>query len=443
MKIAILGNMNNNGFSIMRYLRDLGEEADLLLFEDDGIGSSAHFSIKSDTWDYNKWRPFVKTLPAVNSYGQALSNNFISRIILKIIYPLRLLLKSKNALLTKPAKICDIDKLKQILCNYDFIIGSGATPAIMNSLNMKLSIFFAYSIGIEYLHEEFFALYRKSKNPIIKFISNKMFLMQAKGIRESKVSINTEFTFTKEAFEAIGCKTEVCHLPTVYAYEQPIEDNFSIDLKKILKEIDDLNDGFVIISHARHQWKRPKNFTSSQWKNLTKNNDWLLHAYNSFLKLKPESNSLLILFEYGEDFQASKDLCSLLGIDKNVRWMPLMQRKEILEIIDKSNIGVGEFYDSGLIWGSTGWEVLSKGKPLIQGFKSDKIKFFKEFGHKLPPILVSNSEKQITEHLIKMYDNRDSLYEIGLQSQNWFKEVNGHNAARKIIKLLKDVPSIK
>ena len=168
MKIAILGNMNNNGFSIMRYLRDLGEEADLLLFEDDGIGSSAHFSIKSDTWDYNKWRPFVKTLPAVNSYGQALSNNFISRIILKIIYPLRLLLKSKNALLTKPAKICDIDKLKQILCNYDFIIGSGATPAIMNSLNMKLSIFFAYSIGIEYLHEEFFALYRKSKNPIFQ-----------------------------------------------------------------------------------------------------------------------------------------------------------------------------------------------------------------------------------------------------------------------------------
>ena len=45
MKIAILGNMNNNGFSIMRYLRDIGEEADLLLFEDDGVASSAHFSI--------------------------------------------------------------------------------------------------------------------------------------------------------------------------------------------------------------------------------------------------------------------------------------------------------------------------------------------------------------------------------------------------------------
>ena len=148
--------------------------------------------------------------------------------------------------------------------NYDFIIGSGASPAIMNSLNKKLSLFFAYSIGIEYLYEEFFALYRKSKNPIIKFISNKMFLMQAKGIRESQISINTEFTVTKEAFQAIGCKTEVCHLPTVYAYENHIEDDFSLDLKNILKEINDLNDGFVIVSHARHQWKKPKDFSLSQ-----------------------------------------------------------------------------------------------------------------------------------------------------------------------------------
>ena len=438
MKIAILGNMNNNGFSIMRHLRDLGEEADLLLFEDDGIGSSAHFSIKSDTWYYNKWLPFIKTLPAVNSYGQALSRDFICRIILNMVYPLRILLRSENALLTKPAKTKDIEKLQEILGNYDFIIGSGATPAIMKSLNNKLSIFFAYSIGIEYIHEDLFSLYRKSKNPLIRFISNKMFLMQAKGIRESKISLNTEFTFTKEAFHAIGCETEACHLPTVYAYEQPIEDDFSVDLKNILKEINELDDGFVIVSHARHLWKKPKYFTSFQWKNITKNNDWLLRAFNSFLELKPKSNSLLVLFEYGEDFQASKDLCSIMGIDKNVRWMPLMQRKEILEIIDNSNIGVGEFYDSGLIWGSTGWEVLSKGKPLLQGFKTDEDQFFKEFGHNLPPILVANSEKQITEHLIRLFDNRDHLAKIGLESRNWFQDVNGLNAGKKIIKVLKD-----
>jgi len=443
MKIAILGNMNNNGFSLMRHLRDLGEEADLLLFEDDGTGPSSHFSIKTDTWDYKKWQPFIKTLPAVNSYGQALSKDSIYRIVLYMVYLLRLLLLSKNALLTKPAKTKDIQALKEILGNYDFIIGSGATPAIMKSLNKKLSIFFAYSMGIEYLYEEFFSLYRKSKNPLIRFISNKMFALQAEGIRESKISLNTEFTVTKEAFQLIDCKTEACHLPTVYPYEKPIEDDFSNDLKGILKEINELEDGFVIVSHARHQWKKPKEFTSLQWKNLTKNNDWLINAFNSFLDLRPESNSLLVLFEYGEDFQASKNLCLLLGIDKNIRWMPLMQRKEILEIIDNSSIGVGEFYNSGLIWGSTGWEVLSKGKPLLQGFKTDEDQYFKEFGHNLPPILVANSEKHITDHLIRMFDNRDYLAKIGLESKNWFEEISGPNAGRSIIKLLKDGASRK
>ena len=38
MKIAILGNMNNNGFSLLRYLLDLNQDADLLLFKDDEIG---------------------------------------------------------------------------------------------------------------------------------------------------------------------------------------------------------------------------------------------------------------------------------------------------------------------------------------------------------------------------------------------------------------------
>ena len=44
MKIVILGNMNNNGFALMRYLRDLGADAHLFLFANDGTGSLSHFA---------------------------------------------------------------------------------------------------------------------------------------------------------------------------------------------------------------------------------------------------------------------------------------------------------------------------------------------------------------------------------------------------------------
>ena len=49
--------------------------------------------------------------------------------------------------------------------------------------------------------------------------------------------------------------------------------------------------------------------------------------------------------------------------------MPNLPRKEILKLIEKSSLGLGEFYLEDVMWGGTGWEILSMGKPLIQGFK--------------------------------------------------------------------------
>ena len=124
MKIGILGNMNNNGFALLRYLRDLGEDAYLLLFRDDETGFSSHFSIKSDTWEYDKWKPFIKDLSAVNSYSQAISSNPFNRFILFLAYLVRKLINSPSAILTRPPKNSDIDTINKKVCksvNADFV----------------------------------------------------------------------------------------------------------------------------------------------------------------------------------------------------------------------------------------------------------------------------------------------------------------------------------
>ena len=46
MKIALLGNMNNNHFAIARYLRDQGFDAHVLLFDDE----YNHFLPSCDTY---------------------------------------------------------------------------------------------------------------------------------------------------------------------------------------------------------------------------------------------------------------------------------------------------------------------------------------------------------------------------------------------------------
>ena len=67
MKIAIIGNMNNNGFALMRYFRDLGADAHLLLYANDSIDTLSHFKPEDDAWDYSKWAPYVHQTPIINS----------------------------------------------------------------------------------------------------------------------------------------------------------------------------------------------------------------------------------------------------------------------------------------------------------------------------------------------------------------------------------------
>jgi hypothetical protein len=66
-RIAIVGNMNNGGFAIMRYFRDLGADAYLLPYLTDGSGNLAHFAPEADSWTIERWQPFIRQLNFPNT----------------------------------------------------------------------------------------------------------------------------------------------------------------------------------------------------------------------------------------------------------------------------------------------------------------------------------------------------------------------------------------
>ena len=433
LKICILGNMNNNGFALLRYFRDLGLDAYLLLFQNDQSGNSSHFSIKADTWNYSKWEKYIKPIPAVNGYGQALSNRFINRLILSILYLFRKVFGSQNAIFTKPPRRKDIKELTFILKKYDVFIGSGATPAIFHSMNIQLDLFFPYSQGIEFLNEEYFSHYRKSKIPIVKYFANEMYKMQSRGISETKVSLTVNEELTNSAYGKISVKPKVSALPIVYPYEKPNKNLFTNNLKHILQLI--LKYDYILISHVRHQWVCPKAFSNKKWRLINKNNNWIIEAYEKFLIERPNSNSVLIFFEYGVDSQESKTLCDEKNISNNIIWLPKMLRKEILELIKNCSVGIGEFYQTESFWGSCGWEIFSKGVPLIHGYNKNIDNFKQEYGYAPPPILVANTIESILNHLIEMNDNPKLRKITGQNSQDWFRKYNGYEAAKNIINI--------
>ena len=76
MKVAIIGNMNNNNFSLLRYLRDSNIDATLFLFENDGNYFSSHFNYTSDTFEVEKWEAHITKTKIINSRSQVLGFNF-------------------------------------------------------------------------------------------------------------------------------------------------------------------------------------------------------------------------------------------------------------------------------------------------------------------------------------------------------------------------------
>ena len=430
MKIAILGNMNNVGFVLLRHLRDLGVDAHLLLYKDDGVGHSSHFLLESDSWEVERWQKYVHHLPVSNSYGTALSKFLIARIILQLAYFLRKILRSDNAHLTKPASIEEISDLKKILSNYDKFIGSGGSPAIFESIHLNLNIFFPYAIGIENYNERFFFSLTKSINPFVRYIAIKMRKLQGDGILNSRKKINSDISQTKEAYDELGVDPVYNYPPHLYN-EKPDSSLYSESLRDAIKEISKYE--YKLISHSRHQWVKPYELTSEEFFHISKNTNFLIEGFAKFLKTA-KKETILVFFEYGEDYLSSKSLIKKLGIEKYIYWLPIMKRKDILEIIKVCDVGIGEFYNDNVLMGSTGYEILSQEKPLIQG-PLDSTEFTKISNIPRPPGLFVLHSDQVKDALLSLED-KSLRKKLGKEGFDWVQEYSGFSNSRKLLQLL-------
>ena len=192
-----------------------------------------------------------------------------------------------------------------------------------------------------------------------------------------------------------------------------------------------------ILSHVRHKWVKPDNINLEEWKYQNKNNDWLIRAFKKLLDNSIVTNPILILFEYGDDYEESKELCKSLEISQYVHWSKKKFRKEILYILSKIDIGVGEFYElPKMLFGGTGYEILASGTPLIQGFNYYENEFEETFNIPLPPLLQVKEKEDVYKHLVNLVNNKNNRKQIGINSKIWFDTNCGIGLAEKWLKLL-------
>lgn len=428
-KIALIGNMNNNNFSIMRYFRDLGLDAHLLLFENDGVGSNSHFIPEKDTWEHEKWKPYIHQFNFSINPAIAQKRPFKLRALYTILRLWHFVRNAGNSDLYKPVST---KKIKSVLEGFDIFIGSGLTGVMLERIGLKLDIYYPYSMGIEYVGEESVLLGLKHRNPIKRYLTKSIANAQTNAIKKARVCLTGEMSLTKKTFDKLNVDFVPLSVPMVYNGEVPPK----LSLKNKVSDIKSYE--FTIFTHARQLWVRKDSYTETEWDSFSKHNEWLFNSVAQLKKIRPKLDFKVFALEYGEDVSASKKLCAKLGIEENVEWIPKMSRKELMLLLRHCHIGVGEFYtDPEVMWGGTGWEVLAMGKPLLQGFNFEIKKYEQYFGHKPPSMLPVKQESDILKHLVDISDNPKKGIDIGNKALEWFNANGGLGLAKKWLELIK------
>jgi glycosyltransferase involved in cell wall biosynthesis len=425
MKVGILGNMNNSGFAIMRYFRDLGIDAHLLLYSDDGKGMSEHFQPTSDTWQYQTWAPYIHQTKIASTYITALEFPF-SMFHSATKWVLYLLgWKESHTHAVSNAT------LQQTFAGYDKIIGSGIAPVVFVRLSKPIDIFFPFSTGVEWVAD------RQNKNdPLVKrvilgAIMSHLRKVQIEGIQRARHVLNAETGLTETALKNMGVNPKRLMIPAVYNREMiPSLDISTLPLEMISRVS---CADFCMFSAARQIWLDESASVSGG----SKNNHWLIHSLSRVKQARPNCRILLILMEYGADVQATRRLVNELNLEENVVWLPLASRKFVMQLLRLCDIAVGEFYETKkTIWGGTGWEAFAAGKPFLNGFIFSNSEFEELFGIPQPPILAVRTQEDIDFNILNMIDHPLERKEIGEKSRTWFDTYNGIGLAKRWVDLL-------
>lgn len=430
MKIAILGNMNNNNFAIMRHFRSIGLDAHLLLMKNEKDPKTNHFHPHHDTWDFSKWDKFVH------------SSSISEDIICAFDFPLSWLLSLRSLIrsfLKKKIKFVRPVSRKAIeleLLNFTHIIGSGIIPAVLARTSRNLEIFYPYSMGIEYLEQQKFVSNKNKYFFLSKYIYDNIVNKQLTGIKQANHIIDPDISINHDVYEKYNLQSTKLYVPLLFneAFEENnVKNDYLKEIINIIKSSD-----FSILCHSRHIWKKIGSMSDFEWKRVNKNSDWLIKAYSKFVKNKTNFNFKLILFEYGPDYRSTKKLCKKLGINKSVLWVKKIDRKSIMAILRYVDIGVGEFYEiENIMWGGAAVEIMSSGTPLIHGGSYNKNTFKSIYNIPIPPILFANSQKEIYHKLCYLFENEIIKNKIGESTLNWIDNCYGKNAIIKWKKLLK------
>ncbi len=322
-------------------------------------------------------------------------------------------------------------EIKKAIGGYDFYIGVEWAPAITWKAGIKLDIF--YVMGTDLSDYPF---YKMEYKWLPKVWQLKYYLVakhQYFGIKYTQtISMNTASNYLESKLTLVQPKgNRIIGIPYLYLPQYNANYIEKSTYKTVFDNIRNDND-FVIFHHVRHEWLSNKGSIHD------KGNDKLLQALQQLIEANKEIKIALITLEYGIDTEASKVLCKILNIEKNVHWLPKMNKKDLLYGMHISDVFVGQLTHQFPAYTSLYEAIAMKKLVIHNGPPLQKDSY---------PCVNANSTQSIFEGIHQCINHQIDYNKLGNEAFNWLYKngfelpvnsvLNSINTAPKIFNIAK------
>ena len=163
----------------------------------------------------------------------------------------------------------------------------------------------------------------------------------------------------------------------------------------------------LLFAPSRQSWKE-------------KGNEKLLLGYSKFLKsCNPHFRPLLVMVDWGPDAERSKTLAMDLTLSEHVQFIKPVHKRELVQYYNAADAILDQFTLGS--YGTAAPEAMACEKPVIM-YYSEKA-FRRTFGE-LPPLLNAYNPEDIEKQLTQCVDHSFRM-EIGKKSRQWVEKHHG------------------
>lgn len=329
-------------------------------------------------------------------------------------YPLK-----KTEIVTKSRK-----ELKAEFGGYDYLIGIEYAPAIAMRIGKPLNVFYSAATDLShYPFSEYSYMTGSTWKTEEKYLSE----LQFSGIKNTpNISMNMAPLPIERALKRIGFKGRRFEaLP--YLYTRFWREDEVLGKSAAKSAFDKVRSAFdiLIFHHIRHEWGDDTDEVHR------KGNDKLFLALKNLKEKLPDRKVGLITFEYGNSQENSKALSVELGLEEDVTWFPVSNRKDYMYGISVSDICVGQLYHNMITYTSFAEYVVLK-KPVIQWYRHD------ENVTSSLPFFAVGSQQELNDKLLFIAGNLNDE-SIRLKTESSFQWLETDNVKKPLKAILEDL----